>query len=70
MKGQITPHFVKHIVVTDIILLLALLGYNLLSWLIPVNRIRLGAGILMFVIIDTCLVIIKLVNNFNFGANR
>lgn len=70
MKKQLTPRFIKHVVVTDIFVVLGLIIYNLLSFVIPVFRLRIGGIIVVLLIIDACLVGIKLINNFNFGPNR
>lgn len=68
--NTITRHFIKHIVVTDIFVILILWLYNLLSLITPLNRIRIGTTIIFLLLIDACLIAIKLVNNFNFGPNR
>ena len=70
MKNQLTPRFIKHVAVTDIFVVLGLVIYNLLSFVIPVFRLRVGGIIVVLLIIDACLIGIKLVNNFNFGPNR
>lgn len=70
MKNQLTPRFIKHIVVTDIFVILGLIIYNLFSLMFPVFRLRIGGIIVILLIIDACLIGIKLVNNFNFGPNR
>lgn len=69
-QPKITAHFIKHICVTDVFVILALIIYNLLSLFIPINRIRIGTSVAFLLIIDACLVGIKLVNNFNFGSHR
>lgn len=70
MKKQLTPRFIKHVVVTDIFVVLGLIIYNLFSFMIPIFRLRIGGIIVILLIIDACLIGIKLVNNFNFGPNR
>ena len=70
MKNQLTTRFIKHVAVTDIFVVLGLIIYNLLSFVIPVFRLRVGGIIVVLLIIDACLIGIKLVNNFNFGPNR
>lgn len=70
MKKPLNTHFTKHIVVTDLFVLIGLIIYNLLSLLLPITRVRLGGIILLLLIIDACLFGIKLINNFNFGPNR
>lgn len=70
MKGHLTPKFAKHILVTDLFLLLALGLYNLLSLMVPLTRIRIGGVFIVLLIVDICLVGIKLVSDFDFGPNR
>lgn len=70
MKGHLTPKFAKHILVTDLFLLLALGLYNLLSLMVPLTRIRIGGVFTVLLIVDICLVGIKLVSDFDFGPNR
>ncbi|WP_283576837.1 hypothetical protein [Limosilactobacillus oris] len=70
MKHRLTRKFIKHVAVTDLFVFIALFCYDILSWLIPVVRIRLGGIILILLIIDLCLVSIKLINNYDFGTHR
>lgn len=70
MTEQINARFIKHIAVTDLFVLISLIIYNLLSFLLPIARVRIGGIILLLLIIDACLIGIKLVNNFDFGPNR
>lgn len=70
MKKRLTLHFAKHVAVTDLFLLLGLIVYNIISLIIPLICIRISGIIILLLIIDACLVGIKLINNFNFGANR
>lgn len=67
---QLTSRFAKHIVVTDLFVLIGLIINNLFSFIIPIVRIRIGGIIILLLVIDACLVGVKLVNNFNFGPNR
>lgn len=67
---QLTSRFAKHIVVTDLFVLVGLIINNLFSFIIPIVRIRIGGIIILLLVIDACLVGVKLVNNFNFGPNR
>lgn len=69
-QSKITAHFIKHICITDVFVILALIIYNIFSLFVPINRIRIGTSIVFLLIIDACLVGIKLVNNFNFGSHR
>ena len=52
MKHRLTRKFIKHVAVTDLFVFIALFCYDILSWLIPVVRIRLGGIILILLIID------------------
>ena len=70
MKHRLTRKFIKHIAVTDLFIFLALFCYNVLSWLLPVARVRLGGIILILLVADLCLVSIKLINNYDFGPHR
>ena len=70
MKEKLTPRFTKHILVTDLCMLVLLIIYNLFSLVIPIVRFRFVEIIAFLLVIDACLVAIKLVNNFNFGPNR
>lgn len=67
---QLTSRFAKHVVVTDLFVLVGLIINNLFSFIIPIVRIRIGGIIILLLVIDACLVGVKLVNNFNFGPNR
>ncbi|MGK4057943.1 hypothetical protein AB0X45_08345 [Limosilactobacillus reuteri] len=67
---QLTSRFAKHVVVTDLFVLIGLIINNLFSFIIPIVRIRIGGIIILLLVIDACLVGVKLVNNFNFGPNR
>lgn len=67
---QLTSRFAKHVVVTDLFVLISLIINNLFSFIIPIVRIRIGGIIILLLVIDACLVGIKLVDNFNFGPNR
>lgn len=70
MIDQLTPKFVKHIFVTDIMLLLAIILYNLITLIIPLVRLHLGGIIVFLIVIDVILVIIKLINNYDFSSYR
>lgn len=67
---QLTSRFAKHVVVTDLFVLIGLIINNLFSFIIPIVRIRISGIIILLLVIDACLVGVKLVNNFNFGPNR
>ena len=67
---QLTSRFAKHVIVTDLFVLIGLIINNLFSFIIPIVRIRIGGIIILLLVIDACLVGVKLVNNFNFGPNR
>ena len=67
---QLTSRFAKHVVVTDLFVLIGLIINNLFSFIIPIVRNRIGGIIILLLVIDACLVGVKLVNNFNFGPNR
>ena len=67
---QLTSRFAKHVVVTDLFVLIGLIINNLFSFIIPIVRIRISGIIVLLLVIDACLVGVKLVNNFNFGPNR
>ncbi|OUN42972.1 hypothetical protein B5G22_10150 [Limosilactobacillus reuteri] len=70
MREKLTPRFTKHILVTDLFMLVLLIIYNFFSLVIPIVRFRFVEIIAFLLVIDACLVAIKLVNNFNFGPNR
>lgn len=70
MREKLTPRFTKHILVTDLFILVLLIIYNFFSLVIPIVRFRFVEIIAFLLVIDACLVAIKLVNNFNFGPNR
>lgn len=70
MKHRLTRKFLKHVAVTDLFIFLALFCYNVLSWLLPVAQVRLGEIILILLVVDLCLVSIKLINNYDFGTHR
>lgn len=70
MREKLTPRFTKHILVTDLFMLVLLIIYNFFSLVIPIVRFRFVEIITFLLVIDACLVAIKLVNNFNFGPNR
>jgi hypothetical protein len=67
---QLTSRFAKHVIVTDLFVLIGLIINNLFSFIIPIVRIRISGIIVLLLVIDACLVGVKLVNNFNFGPNR
>lgn len=56
---------IKHILVTDVMLILALVAYDLLSLVIPVVRVRFWFGLLILIGIDLVLIL----NNY-LRANR
>ena len=70
MREKLTQRFTKHILVTDLFMLVLLIIYNFFSLVIPIVRFRFVEIIAFLLVIDACLVAIKLVNNFNFGPNR
>lgn len=70
MIDQLTPKFVKHIFVTDVMLLLAIILYNLLTLVMPLVRFHLGEIIVCLIVIDVILVVIKLINNYDFSSYR
>lgn len=48
---------IKHILVTDVMLILALVIYDLLSLVIPVVRVRFWFGLLILIGIDLVLIL-------------
>lgn len=60
MKKQLTPHFVKYVVVTDLLVLVGMIVYNGLSLFIPIVRIRIDGIIVIMLMIDAYLVGMKL----------
>ena len=70
MKNKLNPHLGKHLLVTNVFVLLGMLVYNLASLWLPIVRIRLGGLIIILLVLNACLVTIKLVNNFDFSAYR
>lgn len=66
---KLSRKFIKHMGVTDVILCLFLFLYDLLSLVIPIAHIKLGGIIMILLLVDLCLVIIKLINNFDFSTN-
>ncbi|WP_270630514.1 hypothetical protein, partial [Limosilactobacillus oris] len=63
LRGHYNP-------VTDLFVFLALFCYDILAWLIPVVRVRFWGIILILLIVDLCLISIKLINNYDFGPHR
>ena len=55
---------------TNLFVFLALFCYDILAWLIPVVRVRFWGIILILLIVDHCLISIKLINNYDFGPHR
>ena len=68
MINKLTPHFIKHIFVTDIMLILAISAYNFLTIILPLARLRSGQILIFLIVIDIILVAIKLVNNYDFHS--
>ncbi|WP_295746965.1 hypothetical protein [uncultured Limosilactobacillus sp.] len=70
MEAKETQQFVKHLVVTNIYTLLVIGIYNLLGWILPLVKISFAGVVIVLLILNSLLVILKLINNFDFGANR
>lgn len=69
MKYRLTRKLIKHVAVTDRFVFLALFCYDILTWLIPVVRVRFWGIILILLIVDLGLISIKLINNYDFGSH-
>ncbi len=67
---QLPRRFYKHLLVTDGLILIVIWIYNLLTLLMPLRRLRITGIILTFLIIDSVLIGIKLVNDDNFRSHR
>ncbi len=67
---QLSRHFYKNLLVTDGLILIVIWIYNLLTLLMPLRRLRITGIILTFLIIDSVLIGIKLVNDDNFRSHR
>lgn len=67
---QLSRHFYKNLLVTDGLILIVIWIYNLLTLLMPLRRLRITGIILTFLIIDSVLIGINLVNDDNFRSHR
>lgn len=62
MKAQLNLHFIKHILVTDLFIFLFLIFYNILGLILPFIKVRLAIMVLLLLIIDICLISIKVIS--------
>lgn len=69
-KYRLSLKFLRHLCGTDIIILVLLMFYDLLSLFIPVAKISFTGILLILIILDLLLTSIKLINNFNFSSHR
>lgn len=64
-------NLIRHLVVTDVLLAVAIIVYDLLALLLPIVFLHLVSALVVVVIIDLAIVAkLTLVSHHHFGANR